>query len=230
MPVLAQSGRCLCAPFFCNKGVGDVLVVHHRENERDVHVDAFGDQRGDRGQAGTGGRNFDHDIGAAHGCEQPPGLCDRAFGIMGKQRWDFDAHIAIKRLGAIINRSQQVGSILNVFNNQLFVNLVYLLALFHQLKKRVGIIVAIGYCFIKDGRIGSHTGHADIDEPFQFTGNEQSAANVIIPETLTEVSELVYKGFHLFSPLAVNLFPCRSFIERLNQKECPAILEAAWAN
>ncbi len=70
-----------------------------REQQRDVDVDAVGDELANRRQPGAGRRNLDHDIVARDLAPQPPRLGDRRLRAHRQIGRHLEAHIAVRALG-----------------------------------------------------------------------------------------------------------------------------------
>ena len=82
-------------------GFDHLLVDRLREQQRDIDVDAVGDQIADRRQPFRRGRHLDHQVLAADLAPQPLGFVDGALGVLGEIGRDFDADIAVGAMGRV---------------------------------------------------------------------------------------------------------------------------------
>src|SRR5208282_686990 len=97
---------------------GYTLINFLREQQRHIDVDTFADQLLEGGNALGGAGNFDHHILAGHGFPQPPRLRNRALGVASEIGRDFKADVSVAAFGADVNRTQEIGSILNVADGE----------------------------------------------------------------------------------------------------------------
>ena len=82
---------------------GHRLVRVAGEEQRDVDVDALGDERPDGGDARWRRRHLDHHVGPRHGLPEPPRLGERARGVVGEVGRDLQAHVAVVRRGPVVD-------------------------------------------------------------------------------------------------------------------------------
>ena len=66
-----------------------MVIIVKGKHQGDVDVDALADQGRDGRDAGSGGRDFDHDVGAVNGRVQTPDFGNCAFRIVGQLRIGF---------------------------------------------------------------------------------------------------------------------------------------------
>ena len=82
----AINGFALGQPCFeaGHEGLCHRPIGRDRKQQRDVDVQAFGDQLGDGRDARRGSGHLDHQIGSTNFCPQPLGLGDGRIGLMRK--------------------------------------------------------------------------------------------------------------------------------------------------
>ena len=101
----------------------DLFVDLLREQQRDVDVDAVGDQIADRRQALGCRRHFDHEVRTIDRVPQALGFGDRGFGLLRQIGRDLDADKAVGAAAFLEHRKEHVGRLLDVLDRELFVNL-----------------------------------------------------------------------------------------------------------
>ncbi len=136
--------------------VCDLFVNVARKKEGDVDVDAFADQLADCLDALGSGRNLDHEILAPHCFPEPPCFLQRPGRVIRQQRRDLEAHVAVVAFAFVVYGTQDVRSVLNVFDCDFFVETLGIqagrfLALDHRL-----IVGAAYNCLFEDRRIRSN--------------------------------------------------------------------------
>ena len=90
-------------------GVGDLGVAPDREQQRDVDVDAVGDEFLDRRDAGARGRHLDHHVRPVEARGEFVRLAHGGRGVVRQVRRDFHAHVAVAAVGRAEHRQQHVG-------------------------------------------------------------------------------------------------------------------------
>ena len=105
-------------------GPGCGLVLRQREDQGDVHIDPGSDDAFDGGDARRSCRNLDHQVGTIRRGEKPFGVGNGAGGVVGQGGADLEAHIPVTAVCSIIQRTQQVGRLPNIFNGEGFIDFV----------------------------------------------------------------------------------------------------------
>ena len=80
-------------------GVDHPAVALQGEDQGHVDADPLGDRRGDRRQAGLGGRDLDQHVGPVDDLPQIGRLGDGGLGVHGQTRLDLDRHPAVDAAG-----------------------------------------------------------------------------------------------------------------------------------
>ena len=189
------------------------LVHLLREEQRDIDVDPFADALLDGRNAFHGGRDLHHQVGAIHGFPQPARVFDGALRVFGQKRRNFQADVTVALFGAVVDRAQRVGGILNIFDGQDLVDAhgVQILALL-QFEQRVGIVGAAGDGFFENGRVGGDAAQAVfVDQAFQLAARDQAAANVIQPGGLAVLAQFTNRIL-VFGGVAVGTLMFFSFL------------------
>ncbi len=172
-----------------DEGVGDRLVAVEREDQGNVDVDAFIDHLLDRGQALGRRRNLDHDVGAIGTLEEVASLGDGLLRVVGGGGGNFQADVAVHVVCAVVDGPKDVGGALDVFDGERLENLLAVRdPLAHQLLHGVVVVAAAVNRLLEDGGIG---GDADdrifIEQTLEVAGDDQPAANVIVPDALSKL-------------------------------------------
>ena len=189
-----------------NVGFGDLKIIVDAEDQRDVDVDARRNRFLNRRDARFGRRDFDHDVGAVDRLEQAQRLVDGRFGVVGDQRRDFQADEAVAPAGAVVDRAEQVGGVLDVVNRQRLENRVGFEV--EQVLNRRVVIVRAANGFLENRRVGSDAHHAVfVDHALKLAVFEDLTANEVKPDTLSVLLD-VYRGIacHEFAPLKCFLY------------------------
>ncbi len=111
MPTVVTAGAvevCLCYRF----------VVFEGEHQRDVDVDALGDQCFNRWNPRSGRGHLDHDVEPRDVEPQTSCFRDGCFGVTRAGGRYFKTHEAVGALRAVEHRPKHIGGHLNVFNHQ----------------------------------------------------------------------------------------------------------------
>ena len=170
-------------------GFDHLLVDGLREQQRDVDVDAVGDQIVDRRQAFLRARHLDHQVLATDLAPQPLGFVDGALGVLGEIGRDFDADKAVGAMGGVVCRAQHVGGLLDVLDRQMLEDLADgpVLHLQHTGDGRV-IFVGMADGLLEDGRVRGHPAQAVvIGELLQAALGDETAGQEIEPDGLTVI-------------------------------------------
>ncbi len=167
------------------------LVGLLAEQQRDVDVQPFADQRTDRRHACLGAGHLDHQVVALHPRPEPPRLGD---GVVRAQRQigrDFEADIAVDLLRRIIDRAQQVGGVLDVLNRQVLVDALRVqVALVGQRLEPGVVIRAVAHRLLEDGRVGGHPLQpVAVDQGLQPPIGQEAALDEVQPWRLAECFE-----------------------------------------
>jgi hypothetical protein len=96
------------------EGGDDLPVAGHREDERDVHADALGEDLGDRREADLGGGDLDHHVGTPHPRREFLRLPDGGGGVLGEPGIDLDGHPAVHAVGGIVGVGEDVAGVPHV--------------------------------------------------------------------------------------------------------------------
>ncbi len=167
--------------------VGHRLVVCQREHQRNVDVDAFGDQGENRRNAFRRAGNLDQQVGTVHGVPQPPRLGNAAGRVLGKPGRNLDAHETVRAFGAVVHRAQDVGRGLDVRDLDGVEQR-------HRRHVRVGgeqvlelfvVVGAAGNGLVKNrGIAGKPAEPVLFHQPLQLSRSDQVAADVVQPDGL----------------------------------------------
>ena len=170
-------------------GFDHLLVDGLRKQQRDIDVDAAGNQIVDRRHAFGRAGHLDHQVLAADLAPQPLGFVDGALGILGEIGRDFDADIAVGAMGGFVCRAQHVGGLLDVLDRQMLENLAdrSVLHLQHAGDGRV-VFVGMADGLLEDRRVRRHPAQAVvIGELFQAAVGDKTAGQEIEPDGLAVI-------------------------------------------
>jgi hypothetical protein len=106
---------------------------------------------------------------------------------MGKMRRDLEADIAVSAAGLIINRAENVGGHLNVFDGKSFVECRHfrLWVLCQQRPQCVVVIRAAGDGLLENGWIAGDASNAIFfNQPLKLTCANEIAPNIVEPNGL----------------------------------------------
>ena len=185
------------APFdTADKGFGGGQVLLAREQQRDVHRYAGENRLLDRGDAGGGARNLDEKIGPLRAPVQPGGGLDGAGGVIGQQRRDLERYKAVDAAGGVVHRPEQVRRLRQVLQRQFEEQLLARLAGGGFVVD--GIVIKIGFLdrLVENGGVGRQSSHRILgDIARQRTAGQQSARDVVEPQALTQIVQLL-RGLH----------------------------------
>ena len=167
-------------------GEVDGLVVRDREEQGDVDVDAFTDQRLDGRQALGGGRDLDHQIGPTHGCPEATGLVDGGVGVVGEVGRDLEAHESVRTLALVVHGAQHVAAQLDVGDREpLEDGLGVGLALGTEGADGRVVVGGAGDGLLEDRRVRSDAANAVLfDEAPQLAREQEVAADEVVPDAL----------------------------------------------
>ena len=110
--------------------------------------------------------------------------------VVGQQGRNLQRHPSVDAVGAIVDRSKQIGGPREILERQLEEQLLARLTLVELFADRGIIGGAVFNRVIEDRRIRSEPGHRQlVDIALQCAGVQQVACNVVEPETLAQVVE-----------------------------------------
>ncbi len=168
--------------------VCDLLVDVERKKKGYVYVDAFADELANGLDAFRSGRHLYHEIFATHRFPESPRFLQGPSCVIGEQRGDFEADVAVVPFAFVIYGPQNVCRILDVFHGDLFVE---------PFRVQGGRILAVDHGFIigaaydrlfENGRIGCDAAEAVFDnQTLQLSAGDQTATNVIQPDGLPKI-------------------------------------------
>src|SRR5262249_18454159 len=106
--------------------------------------------------------------------------------------------------GLVVDRTEDVGRGLDVFDHQVPKHVLGLLAGAHQLDHRLVVVRRAADRLVEDGRVRGHTGHALVAQARKLAGRDQLTADVVQPERLADLAQLSgrvgpgcgYRGHH----------------------------------
>ncbi len=181
-------------------GFDHLLVDRDGKQQRDVDVEAGGDQPADGGHAGRRCRHLHHQVGTADHLPQAQRLGHRAFGVVGEVGRAFQADIAVAALGLVEHRLQHIGRGLDVGDREVLVDLVdAVVARCLELLQGVGVFVAFGDRLLEDRRIGGHALQAvALDHGGELAARDQALLEIVQPGGLAggfELLQRVHVGF-----------------------------------
>ena len=101
--------------------------------------------------------NLDHYVLATDRLPQSSRLLDRALGIAGRGKANFEADISVAALRALVHRLQKIGGVLNVADGENLVSPFGVeIGAGLQRVQQIGVQRAAGDGFLEDGGVGSH--------------------------------------------------------------------------
>ena len=93
-----------------------MLVNFLREQQRDIDVDAFANELLESRNAFSRAGNFDHHVGTVHCFPKAARFFERALRVAGKIGRNLQADITIATAGLVVDRTEQIGSVLDIAN------------------------------------------------------------------------------------------------------------------
>ena len=176
-------------------GCGDFFIDFLGEQQRHVDVDAFADELTKRRDALGRSGHLDHDVLAGHGFPQPSRFGERSVGVVRQIGRDFQAHVAVALLCALVHRAQQIGGVLNVSDGEQFVPAFGIkIGAAGERVEKILVFIRAGDGLFKDRGIGCHPAQAVfIDQALQFAALEQISADVVDPDGLAEGLKLLQR-------------------------------------
>src|SRR5581483_3338121 len=172
----------------------DLGVAVDGEDQRDVDVVALRDLVLDRREAFLRRRDLHHDVGPPAFVVQVLGELDGASGVRRDRRADLDADKAVLALGPVVHGPEDVGCGLHVLDHEVPEHLLRLLARRHQGDQGLVIFGRAAYRLLEDRRVRRHAGHALVAQARELTGGDQLTADVVEPERLALLAELLDRG------------------------------------
>ena len=177
-----------CAQIFqpADIGFNHLAVGFDREQQGDIDIDPFADDRTDRRQPRVGRGNLDHQVGPVDGLPQPYRLGDGALRVIGQIGRAFEADIAVARAGPVIDRAQHIGGGANVGDCQVFIDRVDAgRAAGGKRLDRCGIFIALANRLLKDRGIGRQPHQAvAFDHPRKIAAFDEAAFEIVDPHRL----------------------------------------------
>ena len=177
-------------------GLRDVFVGVAGEDERDVDVDALGDELLDGDDALGGARHLDHEVGAIDRAPQPLRFMEGPLGVTREPRRDLEADVAVHVLGRFIDRTQRVAGLANVLDGQGLVHRLRVeVALARERLEGLAVLLTAAHRGAKDRRIGR-----DPSQPLRLDARRELAAarhvasNVVEPDRLACLGQGVDGG------------------------------------
>ena len=167
----------------------DLFVDPPGEQQRDVDIDAVGDQAGDGRQPRGRARHLDHQIVAADVGPQALRFGQCAGGIVRQIGRNLDADIAVGTAGRLIHRAQCVRRLPDVLDRQMFENLARG-AVVRAQQPRDGVVIGVGAAdgLLEDGRVRRDAAQAVVvDELFQGAACDKIAGYEIEPHGLAAI-------------------------------------------
>ncbi len=168
------------------------IGLHHlgvdvvREDQGDVDVDAVGDRFLDGRNALRRGRNLDHHVRPPQRGEEPLGLGGRIGRVVRQKRRDLQAAESVPALAAVVDRTEDVGGVADVFDGDGVVDLFARLVLRRQSAQLRVVVVAAADGLLEDGRIRRQTAQVVfIDHPLQIAARDQPPFHLIEPDALS---------------------------------------------
>src|SRR6478735_3104408 len=188
-------------------GVHDGAVSVEGEDEGDVDADAFGDDGGDRGQAGQGCRDFDQHVGPVDDLVQLPGLVDGGLGLVGQSGVHFDGYPAVDVSGGLEDAGEQVAGVPDVVSGDPADGVVHGGAAGGQLVELFLVGRAVLECGLEDRWVGGDPADVPaVDQVFEVPGVQALTGEVIEPQGHALRGQSGQSVSHWCSPLGVH-FP-----------------------
>ena len=174
-------------------GFHHLLIDLLREQQRDIDVDAFADQRPDSGQSGRSSRDLDHQVLAIDFPPEATRLVQAALGIVRKIWRYLDADEAIRALPRIEDGTQHVGCVLDVGDRKPLVELADCTVVSrHHPRDRLIVLVGLGNRLFEDGRIGGYPRQSVfIHELLKMPFGDETARKKIEPHRLAVILQLL---------------------------------------
>ena len=165
-------------------GVDNAVVRLHREQQRDVHVEAVGDERLERDAALGRTRHLDHHVRPRDGLPQAMRLLHRGRGVVRGARRDLDRHEPIGALRGMIAREERVAGAAHVVSLDEFEKLPGSERALGGAQLRI-VGGADGERLLEDRGIRRHTGERIVaDAGRQLAVHQHGAVDVIQPDGL----------------------------------------------
>ncbi len=168
--------------------LGDLDVAFDAEQQRDVDVDAVGDQLLHGADADLRARHLDHDVGPVERAEQPAHLADEPVVVVlhaGRRLVRDEAVLALRR---VVLRAEGVGRGADVVDRERKERLVrVVLAGAGELLQRFVVVRGAGDGLREDGGVGGQARDpAVVDVALQVARLDERAADEVEPGALTE--------------------------------------------
>ena len=174
-------------------GVDDVVVRGECEDECDVDVDTRRQRAPDRRHPLRRCRDLDHEVGAVDPLPVFQGKIDAACGAVGGVGRHLEADEAVRAIGALVDRPQDVGGAADIADGKLEEDIV---GIVHPRREQLADLnvvgLALGDGLLEDGGVAGHAGDVVLgDHPAQLPGGQQLPADEIEPDRLTLFGKLL---------------------------------------
>src|SRR6476646_9082915 len=127
---------------------------------------------------------------------EPPGFFYRSRRVIGQQRRHFKRHKSIDTMRRIVNRTEQVGRLMQILESQFEKQILTGLALSGPLADGIVIRVAVSDREIEYCRIGCQSCDGKlVDITAERPSRQQFSGDVVQPKTLTKIMKLLC-SFH----------------------------------
>ena len=156
--------------------------MRHREHQRDVDVDALGDELLNRRNPFGRGRHLDHQVGTFQLLKITPRFSHCAFRVEGQVGVDLKTDVAVLAGALLIDRQEQAGRHADVLQRQRFIHFADACPTHHHFLQLFIVVVAVGDGLLKDGRVGSDAAHSLVNERLQFPRRDKGAPDVVQPD------------------------------------------------
>jgi hypothetical protein len=165
-------------------GLHHAAVGVDREEERDVHVDALGEQRAHRAGPALRARHLDHDVRPVDGRPEPAALLDGGVGVVGDARGDLDAHVAVGAAGGVVHAAELVAGGLHVVHLDRLEQLPRAQPLARGAQLLV-VRLPLRERLLEDRRVGGHAGEGLVaDAALEAAVEQHAAVDVVEPDAL----------------------------------------------
>ena len=171
-------------------GQGDRLVGRLREQQGDVDVDAFADQRGDGRNPGLGARHLDHQVRPVDRCPQTPCLDHGRLRVVRQIGRDLEADEAVPSAGRIEHRAQHIGRLLDVAHGQVLVERYGIGFGRPREGDQIGIVIAGAADRLLEDRWVRRDALEPValDQRRELALSDQAAADIVQPDRLAHLA------------------------------------------
>ena len=156
-----------------------------RKEQRDVDVDAVGDELTNCLGTLGGARHLDHQIGTIDDLPQASGLGHRAGRITREIGRDFERDVAVDRVGAVVHGAEGVAGVTDVGGGDQFEGLAIGPGAIERGQLRV-VGGSLGEGLLEDRRVGRLPGEGVLADPSrQIAVGEHGPIDIVKPEGLS---------------------------------------------